>query len=76
VVPRLSFGDATVFSALAFAEAPLPPFAATAFATFVFPAAGLRRAFSFFFQNLTLSALGRQAHRSLLLLRVSSFLLF
>jgi hypothetical protein len=33
---------ATVFAALAFAAAPLPPFAATAFDAFVFTAAGLR----------------------------------
>ena len=38
-MPRLSFVDAAVFAALAFAAAPLPPFAATAFAACFFPAA-------------------------------------
>ena len=38
-VPRLSFADAIVLGALAFAAASLPPFAATAFAACFFPAA-------------------------------------
>jgi hypothetical protein len=72
-VPRLSFVDATVFAALAFAAAPLPPLAATAFAAFVFPAASLKIKLLFFPKPMQQEK--QMQEPTSLFLRLSSFLL-